>query len=101
MNQLVTEPNNPHGQTLDHILLSSGQSVVHDVKVLDFIPNHALIKCLVDFPGAVVYTKKRPFKHAIAEIGMSSSQNLMRFTLPNQAWCVNYINTTGMTSVEF
>ena len=54
----MNQPTHLHGHTLDLILSPSDVSVVHGVKVCNFISNHALIKCSVDFPRPVVQPSK-------------------------------------------
>ena len=50
LKQLVTKPTHLHGHTLDLILAPQDGSYSHDVKVCDFVSDHALVKCHIDFP---------------------------------------------------
>ena len=50
LKQLVTKPTYLHGHTLDLILAPQNGSYSHNLKVCDFVSDHALVKCHIDFP---------------------------------------------------
>ena len=52
------QPTHLHGHTLDLILSPSDHSIVQNVKVCDFISDHALVKCSIDLPRAPTPSKK-------------------------------------------
>ena len=56
LKQLVDKPTHLHGHILDLILSPSDQDTITDVKICDFVPNHALVKCSVNFPCQVAHT---------------------------------------------
>ena len=56
LKQLVDKPTHLHGHILDHILSPSDQDTIADVKICDFVSDHALVKCSVAFPCQVAYT---------------------------------------------
>ena len=57
LKQLVDKPTHLHGHILDLILSPSDQDTIADVKICDFVSDHALVKCSVAFPLKVVYTQ--------------------------------------------
>ena len=56
LKQLVDKPTHLHGHILDLILSPSEQDTIADVKICDFVSDHALVKCSVAFPCKVVHT---------------------------------------------
>ena len=56
LKQLVDKPTHLHGHILDLILSPSDQDTIADVKICDFVSDHALVKCSVTFPCQVAHT---------------------------------------------
>ena len=56
LKQLVDKPTHLHGHILDLILSPCDQDTIADVKVCDFVFDHALVKCSVAFSCQVAYT---------------------------------------------
>ena len=56
LKQLVDKPTHLHGHILDLILSPSDLYIIADVKIYDFVSDHALVKCSVAFPCQVAYT---------------------------------------------
>ena len=52
---LGNQPTHLHGHILDFILSLSDQDTIVDVKICDFITDHALMKRLIAFPCQVAY----------------------------------------------
>ena len=55
LKQLVNQPTDLHGHTLDLILSPSDQDTIVDVKICDFISDHAFVKCSIAFPPQVAH----------------------------------------------
>ena len=53
LKQLVNQPTQLHGHTLDLILSSSDQDTIVNVKIFDFISHHALVKCSMLYPRRI------------------------------------------------
>ena len=56
MKQVVNKPTHLHGHILDLILSLSDQNTIADVKICDFVSDHALVKCTAAFPCQVAHT---------------------------------------------
>ena len=56
LKQLVDKPTHLHGRILDLILSPIDQDTIADVKICDFVSDHALVKCSVVFPCQVAHT---------------------------------------------
>ena len=56
LKQVVDKPTHLHGHILDLILSPSDQDTIADVKICDFVSDHALVKCTVAFPCQVAHT---------------------------------------------
>ena len=56
LKQLVNKPTHLNGHILDLILSPSDQDTIADVKICDFVSDHALVKCTIASPGQVVHT---------------------------------------------
>ena len=50
LNQLVNQSTHLHGHILDLILTPNGQHGSHEVKMCEFVSDHVVIKCSIDFP---------------------------------------------------
>ena len=50
LKQLVSQPTLLHGHILDLILSPSDHDAIRDVKIGDFVSDHALVKCSISFP---------------------------------------------------
>ena len=50
LKQLANQPTHLHGHILDLILSSSDQDTIVDVKISDFVSDHALVKYSIAFP---------------------------------------------------
>ena len=57
LKQLVDESTHLHGHILDLILSPSDQDTIANVKICDFVSDHALVKCSVAFPCQVAHTR--------------------------------------------
>ena len=64
------KPTHLHGHILDLILSPSDQDTIADVKICDFVSDHALVKCTIAFPCPVAHTpnivqiwKVPPYQH--------------------------------------
>ena len=55
--KVVYKPTHLHGHILDLILSPSDQNTIVDVKICDFVSDHALVKCTIDFPCQVAHTQ--------------------------------------------
>ena len=55
LKQLVSHPTHLHGHILDLILSPSDQDTIVDVKICDFVSDHALVKCSIAFPHQVAH----------------------------------------------
>ena len=49
LKQLVNKPTHLHGHILDLILSPSDQDTIVDIKICDFVYDHALVKCTIAF----------------------------------------------------
>ena len=58
LDQLFTAPTHLHGHTLDLVLSPGGQNWVGGIKVGEYIWDHALVKCSIDFPRPIDGTTK-------------------------------------------
>ena len=47
LNQSVNKPTHLHGHTLDYIISPHEQQDKIDVKICEFISDHALVKCII------------------------------------------------------
>ena len=56
LKQLVNESTHLHGHILDLILSPSEQDTIVDVKICNFVSDHALVKCTIAFPCQVTHT---------------------------------------------
>ena len=54
--QLVNKPTHLHGHILDLILSPSDQDTIVDVKICNFVSDHAFMKCTIAFPRQVAHT---------------------------------------------
>ena len=57
LKQLVDKPTHLHGHILDLILSPCDQDTIADVKICDFVSDHALVKCTVAFSCQVAHTQ--------------------------------------------
>ena len=55
LKQLVNQVTHLHGHTLDLILSPSDQDTIVDVKICDFVSDHALVKCSIILPHQAVH----------------------------------------------
>ena len=55
LKQLVNKPTHLHGNILDLILSPSDQDTIADVKICNFVSDHALVKCTIAFPCQVAH----------------------------------------------
>ena len=55
LKQLVNQPTHLRSHILDLILSPSDQDTIVDVKICDFVSDHALVKCSIAFPRQVAY----------------------------------------------
>ena len=56
LKQLVNKPTHLHGYILDLILSPSDQDTIVDVRICNFVSDHALVKCTIAFPHLVAHT---------------------------------------------
>ena len=59
LKQLVNQPTHLLGHTLDLILSPSDQDTIVDVKLCDFVSDHALVKCSIVLPHQAVHTPNK------------------------------------------
>ena len=71
LKQLVNQPTHLHGHILDLILSPSDQDTIVDVKICDFVSDHALVKCSIDFPHQVAHSPSKVQYRRYHHINMS------------------------------
>ena len=59
LTQSVNNTTNLHGHILDLILFPSDQDMCGHVDVCEFISDHAVIKCAIDFPSSLANCQTR------------------------------------------
>ena len=59
LKQFVNQPTHLHGHTLDLIISPSNQDTIVDVKIGDFVSDHALVKCSIILPHQAVHTPNK------------------------------------------
>ena len=59
LKQLINQPTHLHGHILDLILSPSDQDTIVDVKICDFVSDHALVKCSIAFPRQVAHIQSK------------------------------------------
>ena len=81
LKQLVKQPTHLHGHTLDLILSPSDQDTIVDVRICDFVSDHALVKCSIVLPHQVTHTPNKIQYRRYHRINMSSFRSDLK-TLP-------------------
>ena len=72
LKQFVNQPTHLHGHTLDLILSPSDQDTIIDVKIGDFVSDHALVKCSIILPHQAAHTLKKVQYKRYHHINMSN-----------------------------
>ena len=55
LKQLVSQPTHLHSHILDLIQSTSDQDTIHDVKICDFVSDHAPVKCSIALPAQMAH----------------------------------------------
>ena len=76
LKQVVDKPTHLHGHIFDLILSPSDQDTIADVKICDFVSDHALVKCTVAFPCQVAHTPNIVQYRRYHHINMSDRSDL-------------------------
>ena len=77
VNQHIHKPTHLHGDTLDLILTPDDSSAVSNVRVCDFISDHALVLSLLDFTNPSVPRSKTVTFHRFHKIKMDSFRSYL------------------------
>ena len=80
LKQLVNKPTHLHGHILDLILSPCDQDTIADVKICDFVSDHALVKCSVAFPCQVSHTPNVVQYRRFHRINMSDFRSDLKNT---------------------
>ena len=72
LKQLVKQPTHLHGHTLDLILSPSDQDTIVDVKICDFVSDHALVKYSIVLPHQATHTPNKVKCRRYHRINMSN-----------------------------
>ena len=72
LKQFVNQPTHLHGHTLDLILSPSHQDTIIDVKIGDFVSDHALVKCSIILPHQAAHTLNKVQYRRYHHINMSN-----------------------------
>ena len=72
LKQLVNQPTHLHGHTLDLILSPSNQDTIVNVKICDFVSDHALVKCSIVLPHQAAHTPNKVQYRRYHRINMSN-----------------------------
>ena len=72
LKQFVNHPTHLHGHTLDLILSPSDQDTIIDVKIGDFVSDHALVKCSIILPHQAAHTPNKVHYRRYHRINMSN-----------------------------
>ena len=80
LRQYVTKPTHLHGHILDLIMSPNDQDGTLDVKICDFVSDHALIKCSIDFPRPNVEPIKPVSYRRYHRINMSAFMSDLKET---------------------
>ena len=80
LKQLVKQPTHLHGHTLDLILSPIDQDTIVDVKICDFVSDHALVKCPIVLPYQVTHIPNKIQYRRYHLINMSSFRSDLKNT---------------------
>ena len=69
-----------HGHTLDLILTPSDQDTIVDVKICDFVSDHALVKCSIVQPHQAAHTPNKVQYRRYHRINMSNFRSDLKNT---------------------
>ena len=72
LKQLLNQPTHLHGHTLDLILSPSDQDTIVDVKICDFVSDHALVKCSIVLPHQAAHIPNKAHYRRYHRIKMSN-----------------------------
>ena len=78
--QFVNQPTHLHGHTLDLILSPSDQDTIVNVKIGDFVSDHALVKCSIILPHQAVHTPNKIQYRTYHLINMSNFRSELKNT---------------------
>ena len=80
LKQFVNQPTHLHGHTLDLILSPSDQDTIVDVKIGDFVSDHALVKCSIILSHQAVHTPNKVQYRRYHRINMSNFRSELKNT---------------------
>ena len=87
LKQLVNQPTHLRGHILDLILSPSDQDTIVDVKICDFVSDHALVKCSIAFPRQVAHIPSKVQYRRYHRIKMSDFHSDLKITSFRQIPC--------------
>ena len=80
LKQFVNQPTHLLGHTLDLILSPSDQDTIIDVKIGDFVSDHALVKCSIILPHQAAHTQNKVKYRRYHRINMSDFRSDLKNT---------------------
>ena len=80
LKQLVNQPTHLHGHTLGLILSPSDQDTIVDVKMCDFVSDHALVKCSIALPHQAAHIPNKVQYRRYHHINMSNFRSDLKNT---------------------
>ena len=80
LKQFVNQPTHLLGHTLDLILSPSDQDTIIDVKIGDFVSDHALVKCSIILPHQATHTQNKIKYRRYHRIDMSDFRSDLKNT---------------------
>ena len=80
LKQLAKQPTHLHGHTLDLILSPGDQDTIVDVKICDFVSDHALVKCSIVLPHQAAHTPNKVQYKRYHRINMSNFRSDLKNT---------------------
>ena len=80
LTQLVNQPTHLHGHIFDLILSPSDQDAIVDIKICDFVSDHALVKCLIAFPHQVAHIQSKVQYRRYHHINMTDFRSDLKNT---------------------
>ena len=81
LTQSVNNTTHLHGHILDLILSPSDQDVCVHVDICEFIFDHAVIKCAIDFPSSLAVKQEFPIGGTIVSICLTFGLTLKKCLL--------------------
>ena len=80
LKQFVNQPTHLLGHTIDFILSPSDQDTIIDVKIGDFVSDHALVKCSIILPHQAAHTQNKVKYRRYHRINMSDFHSDLKNT---------------------